>query len=244
MIATSFQNFQTAIGSFNMSVFSEKFEEVKKHINQGLYKDTEWVKNSIKLIKKLKTELPKEYSLASLADELNQPAWYVEQILMWCYLDDEVLEIELESHGSILFYYLKDYITEEEQEEIFNQLAKAKNKDSTAEHINSELLKRFEIDSTKVTKKLSKEEVLEKKFKELDTTVWEFLYTDVGSWDADDKFEKLVKKMQTAGKFNLNKSETLYFLDTLQTYINLGFLNEKSPKKKVLLYEEIKSFFG
>ena len=50
--------------------------------------------------------------------------------------------------------------------------------------------------------------------------------------------------MQTAGKFNLNKSETLYFLDTLQTYINLGFLNEKSPKKKVLLYQEIESFFG
>ena len=44
MIATSFQNFQTAIGSFNMSVFSEKFEEVKKHINQGLYKDKSGLK--------------------------------------------------------------------------------------------------------------------------------------------------------------------------------------------------------
>jgi len=244
LIATSFQNFQTVIGSFNMSIFSETFEEVKKHINQGFYKDADWVNNSIKLIKNLKASLPKEYSVASLADELHQPAWYVEQILMWCYLDDDVLEIELESHGSILFYYLKDYITEEEQEEIFNQLAKAKAKDSTADHINSELLKRFEIDSTKVRKKLTKEEILEKKFKELDTTVWEFLYTDVSSWDADEKFGKLINKMKKAGKFNLNKSETLYFLDTIHTYINLGFLNEKSPKKKVLLYEEIKSFFG
>ena len=50
--------------------------------------------------------------------------------------------------------------------------------------------------------------------------------------------------MKKAAKFNLNKAETNYFIDSLQTYINLGFLNEKSPKKKALLYEEIKSFFG
>lgn len=227
-----------------MSVLSEKFNEVKKHINKGLYKDSKWIEKSIQLIKELKASLPKEYTVADLSDYLNQPTWYVDQVLMWCYLDEEVLEIELESHGSILFYYLKDYITEEEQEEIFNQLAKATTKDSTAEHINSKLLKRFEVDSTKVRKKLSKEEILEQKFKEMDTVVWEFLHSDVSSWDADKKFQKLINKMKKAAKFNLNKAETNYFIDSLQTYINLGFLNEKSPKKKVLLYEEIKSFFG
>ena len=221
-----------------------KFNDIKQHIDLGLYNDSSWVKKSKELLKELKSLLPKEYDITNLSEELKQPEWYVTQILMWCYMDEEKLEIELESHGSILFYYLKDYISSDEEEAIYEQLAKATTNDSTADHINSILLKRFEEDSTKINKKLTKEEVIEQKLKEIDTTVWEFLFTDIDSWDADDKFKQLILKLKKAGKFNLNKADTHYFRDTLKAYVNLGYLDEKSPQKKVLLYKEIKSMFG
>lgn len=221
-----------------------RFNEIKQHIDLGLYNDPSWVKKSKELLKELKSLLPKKYDITNLSEELKQPEWYVTQLLMWCYMDEEKLEIELESHGSILFYYLKDYISSDEEEAIYEQLAKATTNDATANHINSILLKRFEEDSIKINKKLTKEEIIEQKLKEIDTTVWEFLFTDIDSWDADGKFKLLILKLKKAGKFNLNKADTVYFIDTLKAYVNLGYLDEKSPQKKVLLYKEIKSIFG
>ena len=88
-----------------MYSFSEQFRQTKEIIDKGLYKDPTWVEDVVLSIKELKG-IPKEYDMTSLADELNQSLWYVEQLLMWCSIPEHSLREELNAHGSILFYYL------------------------------------------------------------------------------------------------------------------------------------------
>ena len=40
---------------------------------------------------------------------------------MFALEENQKLKIELESHGSILFYYLRDYITPDEEEDIYEE---------------------------------------------------------------------------------------------------------------------------
>ena len=131
-------------------------------------------KRALSSIKELKKSLPKNPTVYSISENLNQPEWYVSQVLVWCYLPEEKLKIELESHGSILFYYLRDYITPNEEEDIYEQLAKAKVKDATAEHINKNLLEKFSNNSFKEKKRMTKEEIQIEKLKGIDQTVWSF----------------------------------------------------------------------
>ena len=224
--------------------FSEQFRATKSIIDLGYYNDPSWVKETLSSIKELKKSLPKNPTVYSIAENLNQPEWYVSQVLVWCYLPEEKLKIELESHGSILFYYLRDYITPQEEEDIYEQLAKAKVKDATAEHINKNLLEQFSKHSFKEKKRMTKEEIQIEKLKGIDEAVWSFLNSDIESWGVDNEFKSLIKKIGKASKYNLGKRESLFFIDSFTSYSKVGYLDVKSPKKKVSLYDELKKILG
>ena len=225
--------------------FSEQFKATKSIIDLGLYNDPAWVKETLSSIKELKKSLPKNLTAYSIAENLNQPEWYVSQVLVWCNLPEEKLKIELESHGSILFYYLRDYITPNEEEDIYEQLAKAKYVlDATAEHINNSLLEKFSNNSFKEQKRMTKEEIQIEKLKSIDQTVWSFLNSDIESWGVDDEFKSLIKKIGKSSKYNLGKRESLFFIDSFTSYSKVGYLDVKSPKKKASLYDELKTILG
>ena len=224
--------------------FSEQFKATKSIIDLGHYNDPSWVKETLNSIKELKKSLPKNTTAYSIAENLNQPEWYVSQVLVWCYLPEEKLKIELESHGSILFYYLRDYITPDEEEYIYEQLAKAKVNDATAEHINKTLLEKFSNNSFKEKKRMSKEEIQIEKLKGIDPTVWRFLNSDIESWGVDNEFKSLIKKLGKSLKYNLGKRESLFFIDSFTSYSKVGYLDVKSPKKKASLYDELKKILG
>ena len=226
---------------FNLS---EQFKATKSIIDLGHYNDPSWVKETLNSIKELKKNLPKNTNAYSIAENLNQSEWYVSQVLVWCYLPEEKLKIELESHGSILFFYLRDYITPDEEEEIYDQLAKAKVKNATAEHVNKKLLEQFSNQSFKEKKRVSKEEIQIEKLKGIDQAVWSFLNLDIESWGVDNEFKSLIKKIGKSSKYNLGKRESLFFIDSFTSYSNIGYLDVKSPKKKASLYDELKNIFG
>ena len=226
---------------FNLS---EQFKATKSIIDLGHYNDPSWVKETLNSIKELKKNLPKNTNAYSIAENLNQSEWYVSQVLVWCYLPEEKLKIELESHGSILFYYLRDYITPDEEESIYEQLAKAKVKDATAEHINKNLLEKFSNNSFKEKKRMSKEEIQIERLKGIDTTVWSFLNSDIESWGVDKEFKSLIKKIGKSSKYNLGKRDSLFFIDSFTSYSKVGYLDVKTPKKKASLYDELKKILG
>ena len=144
----------------------------------------------------------------------------------------------------ILFYYLRDYITPDEEEYIYEQLAKAKVKDATAEHINKTLLEKFSNNSFKEKKRMSKEEIQIEKLKGIDPTVWRFLNSDIESWGVDNEFKSLIKKLGKSLKYNLGKRESLFFIDSFTSYSKVGYLDVKTPKKKASLYDELKKILG
>jgi hypothetical protein len=225
--------------------FSEQFKATKSIIDLGHYNDPSWVKETLSSIKELRKSLPKNPTAYSIAENLNQPEWYVSQVLVWCNMPEEKLKIELESHGSILFYYLRDYITPDEEEAIYEQLAKAKYVlNATAEHINNSLLEKFSNNSFKEKKRMTKEEIQIEKLKGIDQTVWSFLNSDIESWGVDNEFKSLIKKIGKSSKYNLGKRESLFFIDSFTSYAKVGYLDVKSPKKKASLYDELKTILG
>ena len=182
-------------------------------------------------------------SMTSLADELNQSLWYVEQLLMWCSIPEHSLREELNAHGSILFYYLSSFITPSEEEKYLEQLAEAQLEDSNANHINLLILDDLEKRATKKNKKLTKEEIQIQMFKELEETMWKYLGEDIASWETDEETSRLVKKIGQSAKFNLNKRESIFFIETMDSYVNRYF-DVSSPKKKAKLYKEFTKIFG
>ncbi len=227
-----------------MYSFSEQFRQTKEIIDKGLYKDPTWVEDVVLSIKELKGMIPKEYDMTSLADELNQSLWYVEQLLMWCSIPEHSLREELNAHGSILFYYLSSFITPSEEQRYLEQLAEAQLEDSNANHINLLILDDLEKRATKKNKKLTKEEIQIQMFKELEETMWKYLGEDIASWETDEETSRLVKKIGQSAKFNLNKRESIFFIETMDSYVNLGYFDVSSPKKKAQLYKEFTKIFG
>ena len=227
-----------------MYSFSEQFRQTKEIIDKGLYKDPTWVEDVVLSIKELKGMIPKEYDMTSLADELNQSLWYVEHLLMWWSSPEHSLREELNAHGSILFYYLSSFITPSEEQRYLEQLAEAQLKDSNANHINLLILDDLEKRATKKNKKLTKEEIQIQMFKELEETMWKYLGEDIASWETDEETSRLVKKIGQSAKFNLNKKESLFFIETMDSYVNLGYFDVSSPKKKAKLYKEFTKIFG
>ena len=70
----------------------------------------------------------------------------------WCFVPEETLKIELESHGSLKLNYLLQYLEIDEEEKIIEQLATARTNDATAEHITDNLFIKFLEDSKKLKK--------------------------------------------------------------------------------------------
>ena len=52
----------------------------------------------------------------------------------------------------------------------------------------------------------------------------EILREDIASWETDEETSRLVKKIGQSAKFNLNKRESIFFIETMDSYVNLGYL--------------------
>ena len=113
-----------------MLSFKEQFSATQQIIDKGLYKDPQWVKDSLEQITILKKLWPDGMTSYDIAELTGHPEWYVDQISYWCFVPEETLKIELESHGSLKLNYLLQYLEVDEEEKIIEQLATARTKDA------------------------------------------------------------------------------------------------------------------
>ena len=130
-----------------MLSFKEQFSTTQQIIDKGLYKDPQWVKDSLESIAKLKKLWPDGMTSYDIAELTGHPEWYVDQVSYWCFIPEDTLKIELESHGSLKLNYLLQYLEIDEEEKIIEQLATARTNDATAEHITDNLFIKFLEDS-------------------------------------------------------------------------------------------------
>ena len=193
---------------------------------------------SIKSLSELKKLWPKEGTSYDIAEITGHPEWYVDQISYWCFVPEETLKIELESHGSLKLNYLLQYLEVDEEEKIIEQLT-ARTKDATAEHIIDKLFIRFLEESRKLQKKLTPLEIQVQNSKELDVVIWEFLLSDSVSWEAGDQFNMLIEKLAKDKKYSLKKRDSELFIDEMKTYVNFEYLKGAKPAKKASLYKEL-----
>ena len=222
-----------------MLSFKEQFSVTQQIIDKGLYKDPQWVKDSLESIAKLKKLWPDGMTSYDIAELTGHPEWYVDQVSLWCFYPEDRLIIELESHGSLKLSYLLQFVEVDQEDNIIEQLAKARTKDATAEHITDTLFEKFLEDSRKTKTKLSKLDIQIQQFKELNAVIWEFLMVDSISWEAGDEFNKLIQKLAKDKKYSLKKRDSELFIDEMKTYINFEYLEGAKPAKKASLYKEL-----
>ena len=222
-----------------MLSFKEQFHATQEIIDKGLYKNHKWVTESIKSLSELKKLWPKEKSSYDISEITGYPEWYVDQVSYWCFIPDDTLKIELESHGSLKLNYLLQYLEVDEEEKIIEQLATARTNDATAEHVTDDLFIKFLEDSKQTKKKLTQLEIQIQQLKELDVVIWEFLNSDSSSWEAGDEFNKLIRKLAEDKKYTLKKRDSELFIDEMEGYINFQYLEGAKPAKKASLYKEL-----
>ena len=126
-----------------MLSFKEQFHATQQIIDKGLYKDSKWVAESMKSLSDLKKLWPKEGTSYDISEITGHPEWYVDQVSLWCFYPEDRLIIELESHGSLKLSYLLQFVEVDQEDNIIEQLAKARTKDATAEHITDTLFEKF-----------------------------------------------------------------------------------------------------
>jgi hypothetical protein len=222
-----------------MLSFKEQFHATQLIIDKGLYKDQKWVTESMKSLSDLKKLWPKEGTSYDISEITGHPEWYVDQISYWCFVPEETLKIELESHGSLKLNYLLQYLEVEEEEKIIEQLSTARTKDATAEHITDNLFDKFLEDSRKTKKKLTPLDLQVQQLKELDVVIWEFLLSDSVSWEAGNQLNKLIYKLAKDKKYSLKKRDSELFIDEMKIYVNFDYLEDVKPAKKASLYKEL-----
>ena len=220
-----------------MLSFKEQFHSTQQLVDKGLYKDKKWVEESIKSLSELKKLWPKEGTSYDIAEITGHPEWYVDQISYWCFIPEDTLKIELESHGSLKLNYLLQYLEIDEEEKIIEQLATARTNDATAEHVTDNLFIKFLEDSknTKKTDSARNTNSATKRARCCYMGIFEFRLL----MEAGDEFNKLIRKLAEDKKYTLRKRESELFIDEMEGYINFQYLEGAKPAKKVSLYKEL-----
>jgi len=228
--------------------FITKYNEAVIFFESGTYEDEKWKNDLASCLVELGKLWP-ETDFEDLVQELNDYMWRIKQIYYWASLDINSIYTELENHGSLFFMDAKNYLNEDEIDEVLTKFwdlsaDSEQPKSSAIYRLAMGKLKKLEKIERRKTKK-SKLEILIQSLNSFQKHLWAELYNLSKSWDTDDRFLKILNELKKPNS-KIKKADFHYFVDYLIYLIEKGYIvkittnNSIEVTKKVLFNDLIK----
>jgi len=222
--------------------FITKYNEAVIFFESGTYEDEKWKNDLASCLVELGKLWP-ETDFEDLVQELNDYMWRIKQIYYWASLDINSIYTELENHGSLFFMDAKNYLNEDEIDEVLTKFwdisgDSEQPKSSSIYRLAMGKLKKLEKIERRKTKK-SKLEILIQSLNSFQKHLWAELYNLSKSWDTDDRFLKILNELKKPNS-KIKKADFHYFVDYLIYLIEKGYIvkittnNSTEVTKKVL----------
>jgi len=222
--------------------FITKYNEAVIFFESGTYEDEKWKNDLASCLVELGKLWP-ETDFEDLVQELNDYMWRIKQIYYWASLDINSIYTELENHGSLFFMDAKNYLNEDEIDEVLTKFwdlsaDSEQPKSSAIYRLAMGKLKKLEKIERRKTKK-SKLEILIQSLNSFQKHLWAELYNLSKSWDTDDRFLKILNELKKPNS-KIKKADFHYFVDYLIYLIEKGYIvkittnNSTEVTKKVL----------
>lgn len=208
-----------------MKSFEKLYLETVDLFEEGLFRDSVWKNNLQSNLETLKTMWPTSDYL-ELSEMLKDNLWRIEQIFLWSYLDKETLEINLNEHSSLNFYYLSQMITEEVSEDLLKRFHQTNTRKTDTNHILTEMtLRKIEDNSKKTSfKKTSKDEKRISSCNNLEKEIWLELMKDCIVWEYEQEFIQLLEKISKP-RTKITKKDTPYFISQIEDLLSRKYLD-------------------
>jgi hypothetical protein len=208
-----------------MKSFEKLYLETVDLFEEGLFRDSVWKNNLQSNLETLKTMWPTSDYL-ELSEMLKDNLWRIEQIFLWSYLDKETLEINLNEHSSLNFYYLSQMITEEVSEDLLKRFHQTNTRKTDTNHILTEMILRKIEDISKKTsfKKTSKDEKRISSCNNLEKEIWLELMKDCIVWEYEQEFIQLLEKISKP-RTKITKKDTPYFISQIEDLLSRKYLD-------------------
>lgn len=208
-----------------MKSFEKLYLETVDLFEEGLFRDSVWKNNLQSNLETLKTMWPTSDYL-ELSEMLKDNLWRIEQIFLWSYLDKETLEINLNEHSSLNFYYLSQMITEEVSEDLLKRFHQTNTRKTDTNHILTEMTLRKIEDISKKTnfKKTSKDEKRISSCNNLEKEIWLELMKDCIVWEYEQEFIQLLEKISKP-RTKITKKDTPYFISQIEDLLARKYLD-------------------
>lgn len=208
-----------------MKSFEKLYLETVDLFEEGLFRDSVWKNNLQSNLETLKTMWPTSDYL-ELSEMLKDNLWRIEQIFLWSYLDKETLEINLNEHSSLNFYYLSQMITEEVSEDLLKRFHQTNTRKTDTNHILTEMTLRKIEDFSKKTnfKKTSKDEKRISSCNNLEKEIWLELMKDCIVWEYEQEFIQLLEKISKP-RTKITKKDTPYFISQIEDLLSRKYLD-------------------
>ena len=219
--------------------FANEFKITKKLMKKSLYKDEDWVVEVISKLESLKKIWPTNMSHREIAESINETLFDVDVIFDFSFFDRKKAISELSSHGSMHFYFLSQYLPQEEVEEYIENLSEAKEKTAGSNYIISKLAESINKRKVKKSTKMSDDEKSKYLLDNLDDSIWSFIAADCKLWSAEEEFTKIVTK-HSEKKSKFSRKDAAIVHEILLSFAKKGYLKEAvEPKAKVQLYADL-----
>ena len=228
--------------------FITKYNEAVNLFESGTYEDEKWKNDLASCLVELRTLWPKT-DFEDLVQDLNDYMWRIKQIHAWASLDINSIYTELENHGSLFFMDAKNYLNEDEIDEVLTKFwdisgDSEQPKSSSIYRLAMGKLKKLEKIERRKTKK-SKLEILIQSLNSFQKHYWAELHDLAKSWDTDDRFLKILNELKKPNA-KIKKADFHYFVDYLNYLIEKDYIvkittnNSMEVTKKVLFNDLIK----
>jgi len=220
-----------------MKSFEKLYLETVDLFEEGLFRDSVWKNNLQRNLETLKTMWPTSDYL-ELSEILKDNLWRIEQIFIWSYFDKETLEINLNNHSSLNFYYLSQMITEEASEDLLKRFHQTNTRKTDTNHILTEMTLRKIEDISKKTnfKKTSIDEKRIESCNNLEKEIWLELLKDCIVWEYEQQFVQLLEKISKP-RSKITKKDMPYFISQIEDLLSRKYLDS-------LKYESLHIIFS
>ena len=127
-----------------MKSFEQLYLETADLFESGHFKSPKWINTVTINLRNLRMIWP-NHDYLELSEIVKDNIWRVEQIYLWSFFNDESLEKNLKSHGSLNFYYLSQILPEQTTSDILKDFHITSQKVTDNNHVLTEMtLKKIE----------------------------------------------------------------------------------------------------
>ena len=209
-----------------MKSFEQLYLDTAALFEEGLFRDPKWIRAVTENLKNLKKLWPNNDYL-ELSEIVKDNIWRVEQIYLWSYFDEESLESNLTSHGSLNYYYLSQMIPEHTLDIMLKNFLDTNFRTSDNNHVLTEMaLGEIEkLNRSTSFKKTTRDERVIEKCNVLAKDVWMELIDDCKLWEFDIKFIELLEKISKP-RNKINKKDAPFFISQIEELISRKYMKE------------------